>query len=40
MAPLSRQAPGENATRAAYIRALQQADRGDYEPLIAFAAGR
>ena len=28
-----------NETRAAYIQALQQADRGDYEPLIAFAAG-
>lgn len=28
-----------NATRAAYIKALQSADRGDYEPLIAFATG-
>jgi Fic-DOC domain mobile mystery protein B len=27
-------------TRAAYIRALQHADRGDYEQLIAFATGR
>ena len=29
-----------NATRATYIQALQQADRGSYEPLIAFAVGR
>jgi Fic-DOC domain mobile mystery protein B len=29
-----------SATRAAYIQALQQADRGDYEPLITVAAGR
>jgi Fic-DOC domain mobile mystery protein B len=31
---------GVSATRAAYIRALQQADRGDYQPLITFAVGR
>lgn len=29
-----------SATRSAYIRALQQADNGDYEPLLAFAVGR
>ena len=29
-----------NATRATHIRALQQADRGSYEPLRAFAVGR